>query len=78
MENTEKVGEVKRTPLGALKKICQESVMEKVIASDLPKFERLTDERMKAKDQITMFSEDSMAKHGITLVTAEEFEEYDR
>lgn len=59
METQEKVGEVLRTPLGALKKICEESSMSRVICGDLlARFERVTDRKVKERETI---------KQGITI-----------
>lgn len=53
MEIQEKVGEVLRTVLGALKKICEENSMSRVIVGDLlGRFERVTDRNVKAREAI--------------------------
>jgi len=52
METQEKVGEVSRPPLEALKKICEESSTARVIGGDLARFERVTDRNVKAREAI--------------------------
>jgi hypothetical protein len=37
----EKVGDVKRTPLGALKKICEENSMMRILGDLLPRFDKI-------------------------------------
>ena len=52
METQEKVGEVRRTPLGALKRICEENSMSRVLGSDmLERFERVTNHKVQEKQQ---------------------------
>ncbi len=52
METQEKVGEVRRTPLGALKRICEENSMSRVLGSDmLARFERVTNHKVQEKQQ---------------------------
>ena len=57
MEEQEKVGEVLRSPFGALKKACEENSIRKVINGGfLINFERITDSKMnerKGKEQKT-------------------------
>ena len=59
METQEKVGEVLRTALGALKKICEEISMARVILGGyLARYERVTDRKVKERETI---------KQGITI-----------
>ena len=52
METQEKVGDVRRTPFGALKRICEENSMTRVLGSDkLTRFERVTNHKVKDKQQ---------------------------
>ena len=52
METQEKVGEVRRTPLGTLKRICEENSMSRVLGSDmLARFERVTNHKVQEKQQ---------------------------
>ena len=59
MEAQEKVGTVLMKPLGALKKICEENSIGKVIGTMLPKFENILNNKIKAKEQIPMFTQDT-------------------
>ena len=58
METQEKVGEVSRPPLEALKKICEESSTARVIGGDLARCERVTNRKVKERETI---------KQGITI-----------
>ena len=52
METQEKVGEVRRTPLGALKRMCEENSMTRLLGSDmLTRFERVTNHKVQEKQQ---------------------------
>ncbi len=62
METQEKVGTVFMKPLVALKKICEENSTNRVF-SLLPKFEKLLNDKIKAKEQIPMFSQDTRDKY---------------
>lgn len=59
METQEKIGEVLRTPFGALKKICEENSITRVIGNLLPRFEKIVDNGVKAKEQVPMFSKET-------------------
>lgn len=63
METQEKVGTVFMKPLSALKKICEENPINRVIRTLLPKFENILDNKMKAKEQIPMFTQDTREKY---------------
>ena len=49
MEAQEKVGTVLMKPLGALKKICEENSITRVIAALLPRYEKILDNKIKTK-----------------------------
>ncbi len=52
IETQEKVGEIRRTPFGALKKICEENSMSRVLGSDmLARFERVTNNKVQQKEE---------------------------
>ncbi|OKZ73564.1 MAG: hypothetical protein BHW00_07700 [Clostridium sp. 26_22] len=52
LETQEKVGDVRRTPFGALKRICEENSMSRVLGSDmLARFERVTNHKVQEKQQ---------------------------
>ena len=59
MEAQEKIGTVFMKPLGALKKICEENSINRVIGTLLPKYEKLVNDKIKAKEQIPMFTQDT-------------------
>lgn len=59
METQEKVGTVFMKPLGALKKICEENSINRVIGSLLPRYEKILNDKIKAKEQIPMFTKDT-------------------
>jgi hypothetical protein len=59
METQEKIGTVFMKPLEALKKICEENPINRVIGVFLPKYEKLLNEKIKAKEQIPMFTQDT-------------------
>ena len=52
METQEKVGDVRRTPFGALKRVCEENSMTRVLGSDmLTRIERENNNKVKEKQQ---------------------------
>lgn len=52
METQEKVGDIRRTPLGALKRICEENSMTRLLGSDMiARFERVTNNKVQEKQQ---------------------------
>ena len=52
METQEKVGDVRRTPFGALKRICEENSMTRLLGSDMiARFERVTNNKVQEKQQ---------------------------
>ena len=59
METKEKVGTVLMKPLGALKKIWEENSINRVIESLLTRYEKILNDRIKAKEQIPMFTRDT-------------------
>ena len=63
MEVQEKVGTVSMKPLTALKKICEENSINRVIGILLPKFEKILNDKIKRKEQIPMFSKDTYEKY---------------
>ena len=61
----EKMGYVKRTPLGALKKLCEEYSLSRNIGGLLRKFENLVYlaiDKMKNKDNKSMFTKNTQYK----------------
>ena len=58
METQEKVGTVFMKPLVALKKICEENSINRVIVLLLPNFEKIINTKIKSKEQIPMFTQD--------------------
>ena len=63
MEVQEKVGTVLMKPLGALKKICEENSITRVIGVLLPKYEKILNDKIKAKEQIPMFTQDTQNQY---------------
>ncbi len=63
MEAQEKVGTVLMKPLGALKKICEENSITRVIAALLPRYEKILDNKIKTKEQIPMFTKDTQNEY---------------
>ena len=63
MEAQEKVGTVLMKPLGALKKICEENSITRVIAALLPRYEKILDNKIKTKEQIPMFTKDTQNQY---------------
>ena len=59
MEMQEKVGTVLMKPLDALKKICEDNSITRVIGVLLPRYEKIVDSKMKAREQIPMFSKNT-------------------
>ena len=59
MEMQEKVGTVLMKPLDALKKICEYNSITRVIGVLLPRYEKIVDSKMKAREQIPMFSKNT-------------------
>ena len=59
METQEKVGTVFMKPLGALKKICEENSINRVIGVLLPRYEKILNDKIKSKEQIPMFTKDT-------------------
>lgn len=59
METQEKVGEVLRTPFGALKKLCEENSVARVISNLLPRYEKIVDNGVKTKEQVPMFTKET-------------------
>lgn len=73
METQEKVGEVLRTPFGALKKICEENSMTRVIGGELlTRFERVTDRRVKEKEINNGNTKDSRQENNKTPLFTKE------
>ena len=63
MEAQEKVGTVLMKPLGALKKICEENSITRVIAALLPRYEKILDNKIKTKEHIPMFTKDTQNQY---------------
>ena len=63
METQEKVGTVLMKPFGALKKICEENSISRAVGVLLPKFEKILDNKIKTKEQIPMFTQDTCDKY---------------
>ena len=63
MEIQEKVGTVLMKPLEALKKICEDNSINRVKGVLLPRYEKIVDNRMKTKEQIPMFSQDTCEQY---------------
>ena len=59
MEMQEKVGTVLMKPLDALKKICEDNSITRVIGVLLPRYEKIVDSKMNAREQIPMFSKNT-------------------
>lgn len=63
METQERVGTVYMKPLGALKKICEENSTNRVIGVLLPKYQKILNDKIKTKEQIPMFTQDTREKY---------------
>ena len=63
METQEKVGTVFMKPLEALKKVCEENSITRVIATLLPRYEKILDNKIKTKEQIPMFTKDTQNQY---------------
>ena len=63
METQEKLGTVLMKPFGALKKICEENSISRAVGVLLPKFEKILDKKIKTKEQIPMFTQDTCDKY---------------
>lgn len=63
MEAQQKVGTVFMKPLGALKKICEENPINRVIGVLLPRFEKILDKKIKTKEQRPMFTKDTQNEY---------------
>ncbi len=63
METQEKMGTVFMKPLVALKKMCEENSINRVIGVLLPKYERVLNDKMKAKEKIPMFTQDTREQY---------------
>ena len=63
MQTQEKVGTVFMKPLEALTKICQENPITRVIGALLPRFENILDKKIKTKEQIPMFTQDTQNQY---------------
>ena len=59
MEVQEKMGTVYMKAFDALKRVCQENSMNRVIGSLLPKYEKILNNKIKSKEQIPMFTRDT-------------------
>ena len=63
MQTQEKIGTVLMKPLEALKKICEDNSITRVIGVILPKFEKILDNKIKTKEQIPMFTQDTQNQY---------------
>ena len=63
METQEKIGTVFMKPLEALKKICEENSINRVIGVLLPKYEKILNDKIKTKEQIPMLTQDTCEKY---------------
>ena len=63
MVTPDKVGTVYRQPFGALKKICEENSITRVVGVLLPKYERILNNKIKTKEQIPMFTKDTQDEY---------------
>lgn len=63
METQEKVGTVLMKPLGALKKICEENSLTRVVGVLLPRYEKILESKIKTKEQIPMFTKDTQNQY---------------
>lgn len=59
MEVQQKVGTVLMKPLEALKKICEENSITRVVGVLLPRYEKILDNKIKTKEQRPMFTQDT-------------------
>lgn len=72
IETQEKVGEIRRTPFGALKKICEENSMSRVLGSDmLARFERVTNNKVQQKEEKTQMQK-AQKNEKVPLFTEED------
>lgn len=55
----EKIGTVLMKPFGALKKICEDNSITRVIGVLLPKYEKILNNKIKTKEKIPMFTQDT-------------------
>ena len=63
METQQKVGTVLMKPFGALKKICEENPITRVLGVLLPRYEKILDNKIKKKEQIPMFTKDTQNQY---------------
>lgn len=63
METQEKIGTVFMKPLEALKKLCEDNSINRVIGVLLPRYEKILNSKMKTKEQIPMFSQDTCEQY---------------
>ena len=63
METQEKIGTVFMKPLEALKKLCEDNSINRVIGVLLHRYEKILNSKMKTKEQIPMFSQDTREQY---------------
>lgn len=63
MEVQEKMGTVYMKPFDALKRVCQENSINRVISNLLPKYEKILDNKENEKKQRPMFTQDTCEQY---------------